>query len=61
MLTGLLDEKFNEKPNRATIRPDKGQTDILKARKSQKFWLYCYSHVFSNCKRFSVCLKPQLA
>jgi len=46
MLSGLLDEKFNEKPNRATIRPEKGQTDILKARKKPKVLVVLLSACF---------------
>jgi len=35
--TGLPDEIFNEKPNNAKKRPEKGRTDCLKARKKPNF------------------------
>jgi len=36
---GLADENFNKKPNNAKKRPEKGQTDCLKARKKNKLYL----------------------
>jgi len=38
LLPGLPDENFNKKPNNAK-RPEKGQTDCLKARKKAKLYL----------------------
>jgi len=35
--SGLRDENFNKKPNNAKKRPEKGQTDCLKARKTPSF------------------------
>jgi len=36
-VAGLPDENFNKKPNIAKKRPEKGQTDCLKARKKPIF------------------------
>jgi len=35
--TGFPDKNFNKKPNSANMRPEKGQTDCLKARKKPNF------------------------
>jgi len=45
----LPDENFNKKPNNAKKRPEKGQTDCLKANKKDKLYLrYCHSFVTKN-------------
>jgi len=45
--SGLPDENFNKKPNNAEKRPEKGQTDCLKARKKTNF-ICCIANPLSQ-------------
>jgi len=49
---GLPDENFNKKPNNAKNWPEKGQTDCLKAEKSQT--LFAVSPFLSRKKTSNV-------
>jgi len=51
----LPDKNFNKKPNSTKKRPEKGQTDCLKARRKAELCLrYCYLFLCHeeppNCK-----------
>jgi len=64
---GLPDENVNEKPNTAKKRPEKGQTDCLKAGKKQTVFLVlpclCHKKTFKlqQCQKNYLKLKLNLA
>jgi len=50
--TGFPDKNFNKKPNSANMRSEKGQTDCLKARKSQTLFAVLPFYCHKKCMNY---------